>query len=278
MLTEQQKIAVRRHLGIPFAGTAQAGRLFGRRFEIHVEDLEYMMLNMQPSEEQLLIGVSMGSYRIGGQPTVGDVLSYTINGTTVEYTVQESDFETPPNPINPAIASPLFRIALNSAKAILANATLAAAGITAVGVQPGSLFSPQYMPPYSAQVQVSGPSATAIVCSGSVSGTTAFYCDNPGTQCPIVGTFIDSITGAQSTTYGLIAMCDYLANTMTQASSSLRLSEAGGAGGAGVKYRIDEIRARKALYKEYVMQMARALGGEKYVRKFSGKGGRGAVA
>jgi hypothetical protein len=269
MLSLQQKIAVRRHLGVPFAGTAEAGRLFGWRFEIHVEDLEYKMNNMQAPEEQLLTGVSLGSYRISGSPTAGDNLALTINGTTVHYVVQTSDV---------VATDVLGAVALNAALAVMENATLADAGDVAVGVRPSDKFSPAYLPPYFGQVIVTGPSAAPLALSSAVTGTTNLFTDNPGSQCPIVGTFLNSTTGAQTTAYGLIAVCDYLANSMMQLGSSLRLVEAMGAGGAGVKYRGDELGARRALYREYVMQLARAIGGEKYVRKFSGGGRRGSVA
>lgn len=264
MLTQQQKIAVRRHLGIPFAGTAEAGRLTGWRFEIHVEDLEYKLNNMQPSEEQLLTGVSMGSYRISGQPTAGDVLAFTIAGTTVDYTVQPSDV---------ASESPLYTIALNAANAIARNATLAAAGYSAVGVPPADTISPQYLPPYFAAIVVTGPGSASIVLSCSVTGTTNVLTDNPGSQCPVNATFTPASTGQQVTLYGYISVCDYLANAMTQADDSLWLTQAD-----VVKFRSNEVAARRGLYQEYVGQMARAIGGEAYIRKFSRGGRGGAVA
>jgi hypothetical protein len=278
MLTQQQKVAIRRHLGLPFAGTAQAGRLFGWRFEIHVEDLEYRMNNMQPDEEQLLTGVSMGSFKLSGRPTVGDLLAYTIDAVTVDYAVRSADFEVPPNPINPSDSSVLYSIALNSAIAINANATLAAAGYSAVGAPPADQFSPAYMPPYFAELLITGPGASAIALSSAATGTTNLVTDNPGSVCPIIATFTNPVSYAQSTLYGLIAVCDYLANSMTQAGLSLWLKSATGAGGAGVAFRGDEVRARRGLYKEFVFQLARAIGGEAYVRKFSGGGGRGCVA
>lgn len=277
MLTQQQKVAIRRHAGIPFAGTAQAGRLFGWRFEIHVEDLEYKMNNMQPNEEQLLTGLAMGSWKLGGRPTVGDVLSFVVGATTVNYTVTDSDFDIPPNPINPSDSSVLYAIALSAANAINANGTLAAAGYTAVGVQPAQQFSPSYMPPYFAEVILTAPGDAAPVLSSSVSGTTSLITDNPGSQCPVTATFVNSVTGAQTTVFGYIAVCDSLAMGMTQAGLSLWLQSASGAGGAGVKFRPDEVLARRAQYKEYVTQMMQTIGGDAYVRKFR-QGGRGGGA
>src|ERR1700723_2058804 len=99
MLSQRYRIGVRRHLGVPFAGTAQAGRLFGWRFSMKVEDLEWKMSNMQPNEEQLITGVAIASWNIYSPLTVGDVITYTIpdaNGPhIVTYTVQASDFTQP---------------------------------------------------------------------------------------------------------------------------------------------------------------------------------------
>lgn len=264
MLNQKQKIAVRSHLGIGFAGTAEAGRLFGWRFEIHVEDLEYKMNNMQPAEEQLLTGVSMGSYRIAGAPSLGDVLTLTVAGTPVTYTVTSLDL---------AAQSPLYNIALNAATAIARNATLVAAGYSAVGVRPADTFSPQYVPPYFAQVLVTGPSSATIALSSSVTGTTNLLTDDPGSQCPVVATLENAVTGVQTTYYGYIPVCDALRNTMTQAGLSLWLVSAD-----VVKFHPNEVSARRSLYAEYVRQMARAIGGDAYVRKFSRGGAGGAVA
>jgi hypothetical protein len=279
VLTQTQKVAIRRHLGVPFAGTAQAGRLMGWRFTWYNEDLEYRMNNLQAPEQQLLTGVSLGSYRLGGMPSVGDVISYLLNdGVTrsASYTVQPSDFAAPSNPVNPSESSPLYSIALNSALA--ENAVLAAFGYAAVGSMPADLFSPQYLAPYFAELLVLGSNANAFALSGSVVGTTNLTVSNPGTPCPIAATFTNAATGQQTTCYGIIAICDYLAMGMTQQQLGLWLNSASAAGGAGAQFRPDELRARRALYREYTDQLSRMLGGEEYVRKFGGRSNGGSVA
>jgi hypothetical protein len=276
MLTQHQRIAVRRHLNIGFAGTGQAGRLAGWRFSRFFEDLEYKMSNMQPSEEQILTGNAMGSYAINGAPAVGDVLTYTLapaSGSPIaaSYTVTSNDLNPASNPVNPSEAAPTFSIALNSALAF--NAAAQAAGYSAVGAMPADLFSPQYLPPYFAELIVTGPSSTPFALSGSVVGRTNLVVEDPGSVCPVQATFTNPTTNVSETVYGLIAICDFLANAMTQASLSLWLTKAD-----VIAFRPDEVGARRGLYREYCMQLAKAIGGDEYIRKFSGASGGGACA
>lgn len=269
-LNEQQVIAIRRHLGVPFAGTAQAGRLFGWRFEIHVEDLEWKMQNMQPSEEQLITGVSMGSWRIDGVPTAGDVITYSVTDPAigrveVTYTVTSDDI----NFIVPGTnqKSPTMAIALNSALAI--NNVLGVAGYQAVGVQPKDLFvaPPYFLAPYFAQLLISGPSSTLFTLGVARTGTTNVFCDNQGTISP-VNTTVRDPSGVQKSLFGYVQVCDYFAMGMATASLSLRYEKAD-----VVTFRKDEIKARRALYREYCEQLSKALGGREYVKKFGGGGG-----
>lgn len=270
MLTQRHRIAIRRHLGIPFAGTAQAGRLFGWRFEIHVEDLEYKMSNMQPAEEQLITGFSMGSFRIDGNPTEGDVLTYTItdteNGTmTIPYTVTYDDLHPALNFVNPSEASPWFAIALSSANAI--NAQVATKGYSAVGVMPADLFNPQYLPPYFGEVLVTGPSASLFTLGCSVSGTTNLFLLDQAALSPVAG----NVNGTQ--VYGYTALLDALAMGMTQAQLSMTYEEAD-----VVTFRRDEVAARLHLYREYCVMLSRDIGGKEYVQRFGGWGSGGSVA
>jgi hypothetical protein len=270
-LTETQKVAVRRHLGVPFAGTAQAGRLFGWRFTWYREDLEYRLNNMAPSEEQLLTGNALSSFRLAGRPAVGDVLTYMItpasgNLVTATYTVQESDFALPANQVNPSESSPLYAIALNSALAV--NNAAGQFGYAGVGVMPADLFSPQYLSPYYSELQIASSSVEPFTIAASVVGTTNIVVVNSGTVCPVQIT-INSAAGSQ-TLYGLIAFCDYLANQMASANLSLQFQKAD-----VTTFRPDEVRARYAQYKLYCEQLEEALGGENYVRSIGGKGGGG---
>lgn len=270
MLTQRHRIAIRRHLGVPFAGTAQAGRLFGWRFEIHVEDLEYKMSNMQPSEEQLITGYAMGSYRIDGNPTVGDVLTFTItdevNGTmTATYTVTSADLNPRPNFVNPSEASPSFSIALNAANAI--NDVVASKGYSAVGVMPADLFSPQYLPPYFAEVIITGPGPSVYTIGCSRSGTTNLLVQDQAAPSPIAAT----VNGVQ--VYGYTALLDALAMGMTSANLSLAYQKAD-----VVNFRPDEVGARLRLYREYCIMLSRDMGGKDYVRRFGGTSGGGSVA
>lgn len=266
MLSQQQKIAIRRHLGLPFAGTAQAGRLYGWRFTFYAEDLEYRMNNMTAPEEVLLTGATLGSWKIQGNPTIGDTLTYHMaynsNNYNASYTVQGSDFNLPRDPVNPADSSVLYAIALNSALAL--NPVLVPLGFSATGVMPADLFSPAYMPPYFAEVTVQAPGNDAFVLTSSVTGTTNLSVENPGSQSPVQATFTSVATGEQVTLYGYIAILDYLAMNMSQQMLSLWLDKADVS-----TFRRDEMRARRSLYQEYVAQMSRAIGGEQYTRLFN---------
>jgi hypothetical protein len=270
MLTQPQKVAIRRHLSVPFAGTAQAGRLYGWRFTFYSEDLEYRMNNMQPAEEQLITGNALAVWRMDGRPTVGDVLTFTVtdtvNGTmTATYTVQQSDFDKPADPVNPSDSSPLYSIALNASLAI--NNVMASKGYSAVGVMPADLASPQYMPPYFSEIDLSGPSSATFTIGVSRTGTTNTLIAQQATTCPVKATL------SGQTLYGYVAVIDSLAMGMAQSDLSLTYEKAD-----VVQFRRDEIPARRALYAEYCTMLSRDLGGKEYVNKLSGGSGGGAVA
>lgn len=275
MLTLVQKVAVRRHMGVPFAGTAQAGRLYGWRFTWYQEDLEYRMNNMQPPEEQLLTGVSLGSYRIAGTFKVNDPITFTVTDPVAgpqvfTYHVQASDFALPANVVNPTDASPLYSIAQNAA--IAANTALQALGYDGIGVMPSDNFSPAFLSPYFAQLIIQGPATslfTLAVSTTSASGQVIV--DQQATTSPVTQTFTDP-TGAYQK-FGWIQVCDYLAMGMGLMNLSLWLTKAD-----VVSFRRDELRARRALYKEYCVQLEMALGGTEYVKKFGGGSSGGATA
>lgn len=281
MLTLAQKVSIRRHLGTPFAGTAQAGRLYGWRFTWYREDLEYRMNNLQPPEEQLITGASLGSFKIDGVPEVGDTLTFGltdgVNNLSTTYTVQASDFTLPNNPINPSQSSPLYSIALNVANQMRATGWSAAL-YDAVGVMPADLYSEAFLPPYFAEVEILGPSASTFTLSASAVGKTNVFVSAQGAPSPVQQVILNAVTGAQTTLYGWCALCDTLAMGMAQANLSLWLQNAGGAGGSKVTFRPDEVSARKKLYRTYCEQLEMALGGASYVRQFGGTHSGGAIA
>lgn len=275
MLPQTMKTAIRRHLGVPFSGNSYGGRLYGWRFTFYREDLEYRMNNMTMPEEQLITGYSLGAYKIQGNPTVEDVLNFTLNynntNYNASYTVRSQDFSIPPNPVNPPDSSPLYSIALNSANAI--SQVVSPIQFAATGVMPADLMSPQFMPPYFAEVYVAAPGNFAFTLTESVTGTTNLSVENPGTQSPVVGTFQNVVTGASVTLYGYVAILDYLAMNMTQQGLSLWLTQAGPA-----SFQDKELPRRRALYKEYCTQLAQMIGGMEYVQMFGGSGRSGSVA
>lgn len=274
-LTQAQKVSIRRHLGVPFAGTAQAGRLYGWRFTWYQEDLEYRMNNMQPSEEALITGNALGLVRIYPRVTAGDVISYTlvdgVNNLAAAYTVQASDLALQPGVVNPADSSPLYAAALGSAAAL--NTVLIPKGYAAVGVMPADLYSPQYVPPFFAEVDIMGPGSSTFTLTVSVAGTTNAQIGQQGLPSPVVATLVNTITKQQTIAYGYANLLDALAMGMTQANLSLWLERADVA-----KFRVDEIAARRALYREYITQLEMVLGSREYVQKFGGAAAGGASA
>lgn len=263
-LSDRQKIAIRRHLGVPFSGTADAGRLFGWRFAIHNEDLEYKMLNMKAAEEVLLTGNSLGSWRIDGFPSAGDVLTFTLNdGTnnlTMPYTVLAGDLVNPPN------GSKSFAVALKAALVI--NAAANQYGYQTVAIQPGDSVSQPMIPSYYSELQVVGPSANTFTLGLTRTGTTNAFVLSNGIVSPVTATVGST---APVTLYGYIAICDYLAMLPIKADLSLWLTS------AEVGFRRDEVAARHGLYAYYCEQMSKTLGGREYVNHFGGRGG-GSVA
>jgi uncharacterized repeat protein (TIGR01451 family) len=272
MLNQAQKVSLRRHMGVPFAGTAQAGRLFGWRFAITFEDLEFKMNNMTPPEEQLLTGYSMGSFSLRGVPTVGETITYLVTDPnagvlTATYTVQPSDMTfIPPGSSQTA---PDFSVALNSALRI--NAAMGMYGYAGVGVQPADLISVPFLPPYFSELMITGPTTAAFPMAVSTTGTLNTTVEYPGKPSPAQATI--GPAGSQTTFFGYLNLCDYLAMQPAQARLSLRYMEAD-----VVKFRRDEVAAQAQLYKYFCSQMGDVIGGKEYIRHFSRGGGGGSVA
>lgn len=269
MLSQRYRIAVRRHLGVPFAGTAQAGRLFGWRFSIKVEDLEWKMSNLQPNEEQLLTGFAVASWQILGFQTVGNVLTATVldaAGTlhTVNYTVQLSDLNPPPDIINPPNATASYGVALSLAAAI--NAQLNALGFKASASSPNDVPAPPFQSPGFAEVTLSGPSSALFTIGASATGGTDFIV---GEQCypsPITQT----INNVQL--FGYVPVLDALQNRVSSADLTLWIQTVD-----VVTFRKDEVRQRIGLYRVLCEMLSRDLGGKEYVDQFGGGSGGGAT-
>lgn len=270
MLTERQRISIRRHLGIPFSNTAQAGRLFGWRFSSHVEDIEYKLSNLSPSEEQLITGKSMASFRIGGRPSSGDVLTYTITdpnagALTIPYTVQSGDLTLPADIVNPAEAAPTYGVAFHSINSI--NNAITPYGYNAAARMPADLFSPAFLPAYFAQVIILGPGSSTFTISSSIIGTTNFIVEEQGAPCPVRAT-VNNVTY-----YGYVDILDALAMQPARADVSLWVK-----GGTDGDFRSDEVSARNNQYRYYCEMLSRDLGGREYVNRFFSGSSGGATA
>ena len=109
LLTLGQRIDIRRHLGVPFAGLASSGMTMGIRTIFEAGQLEFYMLNLQPAEESVLTGSPYGSIRMYGNVIAGQVTTVTINGTPIVYTSTAADA---------AATDPRQSVAINIANAI----------------------------------------------------------------------------------------------------------------------------------------------------------------
>lgn len=229
------------------------------------------MSNLAPAEEQLITGNSMASWQISDSPTVGDVITYTITDSNsippIPYTVTANDLNPRANIVNPSEATPTFSIALNSALAI--NNAAAQYGYQAVGSMPADLFSPQYLPPYFAEVILTAPgSGTAFTIGVSTVGTTNVLVNTQAQVTPI-NAVINNVP-----VYGYVNLLDTLGMQMAQANLTLWLTKAD-----VVDFRSNEVAARYQLYKTYCEMLSRDMGGKEYVDHFfGGAAGGGVVA
>lgn len=241
------KVDIRRHLRVPFAGYPTSGYYGGIRTVLTVGQLEYYMNNLQVEEECVLTGNPFGRVVLNGEGAVGDVVTATINGTPVSYTVTAANLTNPTIYDQPV--SPLDAICWGWANAInqAALGPVAAGGLNFKATPPvttpppGQLTLVRYGQTFtlSASVISAGLSVT-LVANGS-------NYPNPQSQIPVAS--------AQTVIYGYVPICNALENLcVTQNGLSLWLKQA-----ETVQFRRDEVPARVQVYRWWCKQLGTAL-------------------
>ena len=247
-LTFQQKIDVRRHLRVPFAGYPTSGYYGGIRTVLTVGQLEYYLVNLQAEEESAMTGFPYGQLRLLGVPTVGDVLTAFVNGSPASYTVQASDLENPILNLQPI--SPLDSVAFNFATAInQANIGVqAAGGINFKASAPVTL-------PNASQVTMTANGPTFSLTAEAQSATMALQVGANGSFYPSP-TVTTLVAGAQTTINGYIPICNALESQCGDTANYLStwLSQAD-----VVKFRADSFPARVQQYRWWCKEMGVAL-------------------
>jgi hypothetical protein len=237
-LSAQQKVSIRDHLCVPFAGVPQSTYTAGLRTILTVGQLEMYLNVLQVEEECRLTGYPFGVLRIFGNVSAGQTVTATINGTPVTYDVQASDALSP---------TPLLAVAGGLANAI---------NISTVGVQSatGSITSGDVAPaalPVFGQVTLTNPTLFTLT-AGATGGLNCIVDPSGNGQTyPQPNTAL--LSGVPAL-YGYIAICDYMLARIAQADAFLSFDTAD-----VVKFRKYEIEKRTQLYDFWRKKMGVAL-------------------
>ncbi len=236
-LTAQQKVDIRRHLNVPFAGIPFSQYTSGLRTILTVGQLESYMNLLQVEEECTLTGYPCGVVRIYGTAVIGNVINVTINNHLVTYTVQAGDV---------LARQPLVNIA---------NSVASAINVSGIGVQAatGSISTGDLPPaalPSTGQVSIICGVPFTLAASG-VGMTAVVDPMSNGQNYPYPNTA--SIAGAPAV-YGYINICNYLETRTIQADAFLSFEKAD-----VVTFRKYEIEKRVQLYDVWRKKMGVAL-------------------
>lgn len=255
MLSEQQKISVRRHLGYPVTGnpirspvggnTLAAGSIGYRWFQVYGM-LEYRMNNLQIFEEAILLGLAEAAVDVNGQvDAVGRTASITIDqpplSVSVTYTTTSTD--------------DIFSTSRYLANLLLADPNLVPAGFQvqspASGIGPfaDAAKPPAVVQPYPAiQITcVNGPFQVTAVGSGLLQ-----LIVEPGS-----GQFIDPVVNLgfpPASYYGYVPILNALETAIGGASDNLDTEKAD-----VWTARKDELEVRERLYNRWRMKMSQYL-------------------
>lgn len=259
MLSDIEKVDVRRHLMVPFAGISTTGLTMGIRTIFTAGQLEFYMNNLQPYEESVLTGRPYGQIRIYGNVVAGQTVTATINGTNVVYTVVLADQNS---------VSPLQAVAngLSSAINVAAVGGVFAGGSAIIPNTP-----PSQLPAFAYVTLVASVPAQTFTLTASTTGAiTAFVVANGSVVPNPTSTFLDQAGNSQTVT-GYIQFCNYLQSNIVTASGNLALLNAGGPGVA--QFRPYEMKQRIDLYNYWRGLMGRVLSVGKDAWNFRGNDG-----
>lgn len=263
MLSDIERVDVKRHLSIPFSGLAATGMTMGIRTIFEAGQLEFYMSNLQPYEESTLTGRPYGQLRIYGNIAVGQTITATVNGAPVSYTVTIADAA--------------------SANAVQSVANGLAAAINLQGVALGNIFCggasvlsnapAAQLPSFGYVTLVSSTPATFTLTVSGTGGLTAGLSANGSTLPHPNSTWIDQL-GVTQTVNGYIGFCNYLQESIATASGNMAMLNAGGPGVA--QLRPYEMQQRIQLYDYWRGLMGRVLSVSKDAWGFRGSNGAGA--
>lgn len=249
MLSDSIKTRIRTQLGIPVAGISAPGGMLGWRYSQEIGLVEFRLLNLQPHEEAQITGLPIATVAVNGNPNIGDLveISVTLNGTitNISYTVQSSDIA--PNANN--VQTSLTNIATKLAN-LVTGSNLGLNG--AFAPAPTNNNYPYAIAP-NAQVIIYQTVHTPLSVSVSFTGSTNLAVIEQGNFIGPQITFNDE--NPPLTAYGYLAICEYLQSKMAQTSDNLSLNQAD-----VMKFRVDEMTARKALWMNWRKQLAQFLG------------------
>ncbi len=295
MLSEQQKIEIRRHLGYPVTGnpiTSPVGQtlshgFIGWRFHQVYGLLEWRMNNLQPFEEAILFGLATAGITVqsvaapGGTITLPNGLVVSLemrqpvggvlqaDGVTILYDVDETVSYTTVS------SDTIFSVGAALSSLVLANGVLVGAGFWATSPYNVGAYAEAAKPPATVQpfpgIQITCiPDAFEII---AVSAPPLFLAVQPGSGqfLPPNATFGDPATLHR----GYIPILDALETEVANASDNLDTLKAD-----VWTARPDEIHIREALYNRWRRKMAQFLAlplweDTEYDVTRTGSGGRG---
>lgn len=245
VLNESDKIDVRRHLNISFAGVPGYGDVLGLRVATRAGNMEMYMNGLQPQEESVLLGVPLGLTYTYGPFTLGQQLGFTFTsgGTPLTYTVTAADL---------AAVDPLTAISLNVSQMVNTSGI----GFFAAGRKSGA---------FRLDLAVLAASRTAF----SLSATGGPQVVAAGTTFPYPQLVIDDPTNPR-TISGVLPMCNYLESQWLGSDARIAFWQAGSSSTGQVIFNKAETRIRRALYGQVVRQMSVLVGfrlGTNYPRR-----------
>ncbi len=255
-LSQREKVDIRRHLDVAFAGVPSQDYALGIRTFTRAGQLEYYMNNLQTTEESVLTGRPFGSIRLYGVATAGAVINMGVqlagasSPTPITYTVTSTDVTSP---------LPLQTIALNAANVINSTPGL---GVVGSGGQFIAGTPPQSGPNFSEIMFLAQGFTTFTISVSITSGPTTFSAaiiDN-GDVYPNPQVSFQNPDGTTTSYYGYLPICNFLEGEIAISSQDLSLVSAGGLSTqAAARFRPDQIDQRYALYRLYCQRLGKVM-------------------
>lgn len=235
----QTKASIRRHLGVPFAGRADANTTMGLRTLTKAGQLEFYMNNLQIPEVSILLGRPYGALVLYAPVRVNQTFSFTLGATTVAYAATSQDLAAP-DPLASVALGLMAQIQANLPTYIADQATIAVIG----NPQLSTAVQIELIAATSTPFSITAPVNVVVLANGNYLPSPTYTVDDGN------GNAANAIIA-----YGLLPICDALESQLINASQNLSLSEVGSRTTGAAVFRPDELRVRNALYARYVYQM-----------------------